>query len=104
VDHQQRKAWFMAQVCAGSHCFLADWWGGAVREQSEQDWADQVPPAERHLMSREVNWSSTETGVVYAGMAGLLNLLVIVDVLVRADARAFGAAGNPDRNRGANGP
>lgn len=104
VDHQQRRAWFMAQVCAGSHCFLADWWGGAVRRDAETKWEKRVPVSERQLMAREVNWSSSETGVVYTGMAGLLNLLVIVDVLVRADARAFGRAGAAAEKVEAKGP
>ena len=33
----------------------------------------------------DAHWSSNETAVVYTGVAGLLNLLIILDALSRAD-------------------
>jgi len=74
IDPQRQKLWFMAQICNGGHAIAAAAWGyGARQGLSEAELAHS-------------EWKSLEIGLVYTGVAGLLNLLVIMDALVRADA------------------
>ena len=71
----KRKPWFLAQVFTGSHALAAYAWGSSVRPGKE---GDLVPP-------RNPSFASIDTAVVYTGIAGLLNLLVILDAIGRAD-------------------
>lgn len=75
VNRQQRKLWFVAQIGAGSHTLVA----AAMTER--------VLPTlpSRHGKVYLGNWSAAEVGVHYTGVAGLLNLLVIIDAISRAD-------------------
>ena len=75
VNPQQRKAWFLAQSCTGGHALVAYFWARRLPDD---------PLA---------HWQSVETAVVYSGVAGLLNLLVILDVLGRADSPVTVAGG-----------
>jgi hypothetical protein len=74
VDRKERTAWFMAQICAGSHGLIALAWSSA----SNRNDPGRVPAP----------WLSVETGVIYSGVAGLLNLLAILDALSRAERGA----------------
>lgn len=74
VDPAARTAWFMAQSCTGVHALAAYAWGQRLGRGQD------APPETR------AHWMSSETGVVYGGVAGLLNILLILDVLARADA------------------
>ncbi len=80
VNPVQRKLWFSAQVCAGCHTFAALAIGG--------DRATQ--PSEGAAVG---HWRSIDIGVHYTGVAGLLNLLIILDAIGRAD----GAGRKPKR-------
>jgi hypothetical protein len=80
VDPKARTAWFMAQSCTGAHALAVYAWGERLGR------GDQAPPRTR------APWMSAETGIVYCGVAGLLNILVILDALARADALAPAAA------------
>lgn len=69
VQPRERRAWFMAQVCTGVHAFATL----AISRQFD----DSTPklPAD-------------DVAVVYTGIAGLLNVLVIFDVLSRGESAA----------------
>jgi TM2 domain-containing membrane protein YozV len=71
VDPQERKLWYVAQLCTGGHTLAAT---------ALHKWVDRggtpAPPA---------HWLSADIGVHYTGVAGLLNLLVIFDAIGRAD-------------------
>ncbi|MFQ5494834.1 MAG: DUF6677 family protein [Phycisphaerae bacterium] len=85
VDPQRKKLWFMAQICAGTHAIAALGWGEHARRGLNDD---------DLAVSR---WSSIEVAMVYTGVAGLLNLLAVIDALVRADPshrRAGGESGH----------
>lgn len=73
VDPQRKKLWFMAQICAGAHTVAAYAWG----EHARNDLTDEDLAPSR--------WSSVEVALVYTGVAGLLNILAILDALMRAD-------------------
>ncbi len=73
VDPQQKKLWFMAQICGGTHALAAYGMGVYSRGDLRKD---QLAHSQ---------WGSTEVALVYTGVVGLLNLLAIMDALVRAD-------------------
>ena len=77
VDPHERSFWFMAQLCTGGNTLAAY---GLHRVVEPQLAAGQRPAAAL------THWLSSEVGVHYTGVAGLLNLLVILDALGRADA------------------
>jgi len=72
VDPKQRTLWFMAQISAGSHTLATL----ALREIA----ADPQPGP-----TQAGAWLSTDVGIHYTGVAGLLNVLVILDALLRCD-------------------
>lgn len=76
VDPREHRLWFFAQVCTGGNTGVAYALNRAVRST----WT----PGETHAGS---HWVSAEVAVHYTGIAGLLNLLVILDAIVRADRR-----------------
>lgn len=78
VDPNARTAWFVAETCAGAHAFAAYAFGKSYRDTNVKAARTSWSPAHAH-------WVSADTGAVYAGVAGLLNLLIILDALVRAD-------------------
>ncbi len=84
VDPQKRTAWFMAQIGTGVHALAAL---GCAR----------FAPSGPGLYC----WQAEDVAVVYSGVAGLLNLLVVLDALARAEAgtkpAAQHAAARPSR-------
>jgi TM2 domain-containing membrane protein YozV len=72
---KERQAWFIAQVCNGAHT-------AAVLAL-----ATRVPDYKRWEHSPYVAYApAADIAVVYTGVAGLLNVLVIFDVLGRGRA------------------
>ena len=76
VDPSERTLWFTAQLCSGANAFVAYALHRAVA-------GSDAPPGP---------YLSSEVGVHYTGVAGLLNILVILDAVARADRR-FGVPG-----------
>ncbi len=74
VDPHERKLWFVAQLGTGGNALSAWAFHKAV------DRGD--PPSGPYL--------SSEVGVHYTGVAGLLNLLVILDAIGRAELSSIG--------------
>lgn len=68
VKPTERTAWFLAQLSTGSFALGAYGWSKALGNSS--------PTYTR---------ATEDVAVVYTGVAGLLNLLVILDALVRAE-------------------
>ncbi len=90
VNPRERALWFVGQVCAGVHPFVAVAWSRQI----------EIPPDAD--MTRYVAYGQMEDiSVVYTAIAGMLNVLVILDVLVRAERRSevefAGRAGPPGR-------
>ncbi|MBN2561813.1 MAG: hypothetical protein JXQ75_12870 [Phycisphaerae bacterium] len=83
-------AWIAAQLCMGPQALGALYWGVHAVKQAEQ----------RGEPSYRAPWPSSNIAVVYAGVAGLLNLLVIIDVLARVEAaQASVFARSPPKKR-----
>ena len=81
IDHKERKAWFLAQLCSGSNTlvimgarFVAPTRFTATPENGG------LPKA---------YWPAEDIAVVYTGVAGLLNLLAILDALVRSETSSM---------------
>jgi len=75
IDPENRKAWFMAQICNGASASAGLAWSKQIRVEAGQ-------PSEYLAY-----WPVDDIAVVYTGVAGLLNLLVVFDALARADNR-----------------
>ncbi len=78
VNPHERKLWFLAQLGTGGNTLAA--YGLSRRVLAELPPSDK-PPFLGH-------WLSTDVGVHYTGVAGLLNLLIILDALSRAEPSA----------------
>lgn len=91
IQPNERTAWFMAQVCTGGHAMAVL---GLARTLPDK------PPWE---FSEYVAYAPAEDiAVVYTGVAGLLNVLAIFDVLGRsrpAGATEPAKRGPPPRGR-----
>lgn len=74
VTPKENGLWIAAQFCMGPQAM-------AALRCSHQ--LAQRPDAERF----KAPWPASNIGVVYAGVAGLLNLLIILDALARVEAR-----------------
>lgn len=75
VQPHQHTAWFMAQVNSGGHALAAYGLHKSMGMAQGKPW-----PYVGH-------WLSIDIGIVYTAVAGLLNVLIIMDALVRADSR-----------------
>lgn len=73
VDPAKNMHWFLGEICTGGHAFTA------LAINRMQDW----PPNSHERQSAN---KSRDLGVVFAGVAGLLNLLVIFDAVLRSIA------------------
>jgi Family of unknown function (DUF6677) len=75
VSQRENGPWIAAQLCMGPQAFAALYAGHSLRAREAAD---------SHT-SYKAPWPSGDIGVIYAGVAGLLNLLVILDVLARVE-------------------
>ena len=88
VAPHTRKLWFMAQLGTGGNALAAYGLHCAV----DPDSAKSPKPVFAG------NWLSAEVGVHYTGVAGLLNILVILDAIARSDRAGAGrdSRGKPE--------
>ncbi|MDD4892353.1 MAG: hypothetical protein PHU85_20715 [Phycisphaerae bacterium] len=71
VDPDRNMHWFMGEVCTGGNTLVA------LGLNKMMNWPPTGNEKRSFLKSRDI-------GVVYAGVAGLLNLLAIFDAIVRS--------------------
>ena len=74
------RLWFLAQVTGGGHTIMAFYLG----QHSQRSLAESGRPVATQAISSR--WQGAEIGTVYTGVAGLLNVLAILDALGRAEA------------------
>lgn len=84
---QTRSWWFYGQMMVGSYAVLA-WVGG----KNIDDFSESGAP-------RYLSWPSGDVASVYTGVAGLLNLLIILDVFARSEGLTSAGAAARGRNR-----
>jgi len=88
VHPSQNGAWLAAQLCMGPQSLGALAAGGYVRKHHAGDIAYQA------------FWPADNLSVVYTGICGLLNLLIIIDAIARADDSAASSVDAGIRARG----
>jgi len=79
VNPQDRTLWFLAQVCTGVHPFVAIAWSRQVEIPSGADSSHWIAYGQMEDVS-----------IVYTAIAGMLNVLVILDVMIRTERREEG--------------
>jgi hypothetical protein len=72
VDRREDRLWFLAQGCCGPITFAADW--------VNQQWIKGLPDEERVLTTGVSHVG--EMGTLFVALAGLMNLVVVLDALV----------------------
>jgi hypothetical protein len=88
VAPKDNGAWIAAQLCVGPQALLALYLNYRAVARPDQE-----------LL--KAPWPASNISVVYAGVAGLLNLLVIIDAMARCDtARSPTSARSPPRKGG----
>lgn len=92
VNVHENQAWLAAQLCAGPQTLAALMWSRSL---------PRPPPGSGQVDRYEAPYPAGDIGVVYAGIAGLLNLLVIIDALARSESGAVvRVARRPPESRG----
>lgn len=81
ITPKDNGAWIAAQLCAGPQALAALYWSNRLSLHDKVD--------------LKAGYPGSNISVVYAGVAGLLNLLVIIDTLARADAKQATAKARP---------
>jgi hypothetical protein len=87
-----RTLWFVGQICAGGHALGA--WGLSYLVDAGPDADHQDPKFVSYGRSEEI-------AVVYTAICGMLNILVIFDVLVRAEKPESDTSRGPPAAKGA---
>lgn len=97
ISPNDRTLWFAGQICAGGHSLAALAWGSCIG----------TPVQSGQHPARIIGYGRTEeVSVVYTAIAGMLNILVILDVLVRAEQMKLAVSTGPpniDDKRGKRG-
>jgi len=87
VNPTERSLWFLGQVCAGVHPLAALVWGEQIEIPAGADRAEWIAYGQ-----------TEDIAVIYTAIAGMLNLLVIFDVLIRAERQlSHQSQGTPGR-------
>jgi len=91
INPQERQLWFLGQICAGSHALGAMLWSRQIDRPADDD------PNHTQIIAYG---RAEEVSVVYTAICGMLNVLIILDVLVRAERKpATAERGPPNRGR-----
>jgi hypothetical protein len=72
ISPKENGAWIAAQLCVGPQALFVLYLNQKTLERPDSD-------------SLKAPWPASNISVVYAGVAGLLNLLVIIDAMARCD-------------------
>ena len=80
----------MGQICTGGHALAAIAWSRQVLEPLPEDSTTLIAYNK-----------SEEISVVYTAICGMLNILIVLDVLVRAEkpAESLASRGPPGKTR-----
>ncbi len=73
VNYQDRRLWFVGQICTGGHALATI------------VWSRRLPDGDTTL---KAYGRAEEISVVYTAICGMLNILILFDVLVRAERGA----------------
>jgi TM2 domain-containing membrane protein YozV/DNA-directed RNA polymerase subunit RPC12/RpoP len=104
VDLKENRIWFLAQICTGGQAIAATIWSSRLApvvyecptchsELAGKPTVGTVCPSCQHRFTakddirqlRLAFWPQVDIAIVYTGIAGLLNLLAILDAIARAE-------------------
>ncbi len=83
VDRKDDRLWFMAQVLCGPIAFVADY-ANQVLVRRPPDWEDRFRRGDHDVIQRLQRKSLghvNEMGTLFSALAGLMNLVAILDAL-----------------------
>ncbi len=90
VDRKDDRLWFLAQVLCGPVAIVADYANQSVLKPMPGGWVDRYeegdPQVARRLHRKSLGHVN-EMGTLYCALAGLMNLVVILDALQPAQRR-----------------
>lgn len=85
VDRRNDKWWFVLQAGVGPTAFLVDRWHDSHRRPDAGRSAGLTPPPSGRLEVTRSLGRVNEVGSLFAAMAGLLNLIAVIDAFWHAD-------------------
>ena len=88
VDRKEDPLWFAAQVCSGPIAFGIDGMNSALLKTGKVGELIDSPAASRNSASEKVSSFKgiahvNEYGILFTGLAGLMNLVAIIDASTR---------------------
>jgi hypothetical protein len=90
VDRKDDRLWFLAQVLCGPIAVVADYANQSLLKPMPGGWVDRYaegdPQVTRRLHRKSLGHVN-EMGTLYCALAGLMNLVVILDALQPAQRR-----------------
>lgn len=93
VDRKDDRLWFLAQALCGPIAFGVDFINQRHLKPLPPDWVGRYERNDPEILAR-MNYKSlgrvNEMGTLYSALAGLMNLVAILDVLHRPGRRAGG--------------
>lgn len=81
VDPMTHRAWFVAELCTAGNTAVGLVVGSRVGEPKQGSGSEYL-----------AKWPADDIGIVYCGIAGLLNVLVILDAVARGASGGGGSA------------
>jgi len=88
VAPKDNGAWIAAQLCVGPQALAALYMNYKAVERPDQE-------------QLKAPWPASNIAVVYAGVAGLLNLLIIIDAMARCESARGVVPARPPPEKGA---
>ncbi|MHC4415059.1 MAG: DUF6677 family protein [Planctomycetota bacterium] len=91
VDRKDDRLWFLAQALCGPIALAVDYVNQTQLKTLPDDWVDRYMQDDPEIISRLGRKSLgrvNEMGTLYSALAGLMNLVAILDALQRTPARS----------------
>lgn len=93
IDAKNDRWWFVGQALVGPTAFAANWVNQSLSSSDPSEtagpgWEETSPPARVKSIAH-----LNEMGMLFATIAGMLNLIAIIDALWNAPAERRGARG-----------
>jgi Family of unknown function (DUF6677) len=91
VDRRDDRLWFLAQALCGPVALVVDYANQTLVKPLPPDWVDRYQQGDPQVIARLDRRSLgnvNEMGTLYSALAGLMNLVVILDALQPAHSRS----------------
>ena len=92
VDRKEDQLWFVAQACSGPIAFGVDGMNSALLKSGQVGELLDAPAPSRNAAQVKVSSYKgiahvNEYGILFTGLAGLMNLVAVIDASTRAPAQ-----------------